>query len=176
MFSPRPLRSIPSAATRISCSAISLSASTRRTRHSPSSRRCWRSIRGTSRRSTRAASPTTCSAALPTRRHRTGPLAIDPDDQSTRNNLGLSLALSGDYDQAIAILGKLTLEPGATPRMRQNLSLALGLKGAKEDAARVSHGDLDQASIDANQKYFDAVRALMSEPAPAAGKAVPGKS
>jgi Flp pilus assembly protein TadD len=103
-------------------------------------------------------------------------LAISPDDQSTRNNLGLSLALSGDYDQAIAILRKLTLEPGATPRMRENLSLALGLKGQKDDAARVSHGDLDQASIDANQQYFDAVRALMNEPAPAAGKTAPGKS
>ena len=87
-------------------------------------------------------------------------LALKPDDRAARNNFGLSLALSGAYDQAIAELSKLTLEPGATPRMRQNLALALGLKGDDVAMARVAHADLDDAAVAENQRFFAAMRRL----------------
>jgi Flp pilus assembly protein TadD len=87
-------------------------------------------------------------------------LALKPDDRAARNNLGLSLALSGAYDQAIAELSKLTLEPGATPRMRQNLALALGLKGDEAGMARVAKADLDDAAIAENQRFFVTMRRL----------------
>jgi Flp pilus assembly protein TadD len=87
-------------------------------------------------------------------------LALQPDDRAARNNLGLSLALSGAYEQAIAELSKLTLDPGATPRMRQNLALALGLKGDEAGMARVAKADLDEAAIAENQRFFAAMRRL----------------
>jgi Flp pilus assembly protein TadD len=52
-------------------------------------------------------------------------LEIDPEDRTVRNNLGLSLALSGNLDEAIAILRKLANEPDALPRYRENLAFAL---------------------------------------------------
>jgi Flp pilus assembly protein TadD len=87
-------------------------------------------------------------------------LAIAPDDRAIQNNLGLSLLLSGDYDQAVAELSALARQPGATARMRQNLALALGLRGAESDAARIASRDLDPASIADNQRFVAAVRRL----------------
>jgi Flp pilus assembly protein TadD len=52
-------------------------------------------------------------------------LELDPEDRTVRNNLGLSLALSGRRDEAVAILRKLASEPDALPRYRQNLDYAL---------------------------------------------------
>jgi Flp pilus assembly protein TadD len=103
-------------------------------------------------------------------------LVIDADDQAVRNNLGLSLALSGGYDEAITILSKLANEPGATPRMRQNLALALGLKGSKADAARIARVDLDEAATKSNLQFFDVVRGLLPAAEPAAAPQDGGKS
>jgi len=77
-----------------------------------------------------------------------------------RNNLGLSLALSGAYDDAVAQLSMLTLERGATPRMRQNLALALGLKGDATNAARILRADLGEDAISTNLQYYEAVRGI----------------
>ena len=46
-----------------------------------------------------------------------------------RNNLGLSLALSGQHAEAIEMLRAVVDEPGAKARNRQNLALAYGLAG-----------------------------------------------
>jgi Flp pilus assembly protein TadD len=52
-----------------------------------------------------------------------------------RNNLGLSLALSGQRDEAAAILRKLASEPDALPRYRENLAYALSLRSGKTAAS-----------------------------------------
>ena len=52
-------------------------------------------------------------------------LEIEPEDRTVRNNLGLSLALSGNRDEAVAILRKLASEPDALPRYKENLDYAL---------------------------------------------------
>jgi Flp pilus assembly protein TadD len=57
-------------------------------------------------------------------------------------------------------LTKLSLEPGSTSRVRQNLALALGLKGDHSGMARVARADLDDTAIAENQKFIDAVRRL----------------
>src|SRR5207244_4438459 len=75
-----------------------------------------------------------------------------------RNNLGLSLTLSGHYEQAVAELSKLALDPAATPRMRHNLALALGLKGDEAAAAKIAHADLDENTIGENQRFHAAIR------------------
>jgi Flp pilus assembly protein TadD len=103
-------------------------------------------------------------------------LKVSPDDPTTRNNLGLSLTLSGNYAEATAVLQKLVMEPGATPKMRQNLALALGLEGSGDEAAKVDHADLDDASTEANLRYFSAVRQLMKEATPDTTAPDPGKS
>jgi Flp pilus assembly protein TadD len=98
-------------------------------------------------------------------------LTISPDDRAALNNLGLSLALSGHYDEAIKELSQLVLQPGSTARMRQNLSLAYGLKGDRSQSERIARVDLDEAAAKANLKYFDSVRGLAasaSASAPAA--------
>lgn len=91
-------------------------------------------------------------------------LAIAPDDRVIRNNYGLSLALSGNYAEAIAVLRPLVSEPGSTARNRQNLAMALALSGARSEATKVAEVDLDTASVNANLRFYDALR---STPAPA---------
>ncbi len=97
-------------------------------------------------------------------------MAIAPEDRVIRNNYGLSLALSGNYPQAIALLRPLVSEPGSTARNRQNLAMALALSGARDQATKVAEVDLDTASINANLRFYDTLRAT---PAPAEEAAPP---
>ena len=57
-------------------------------------------------------------------------LAGAPKDQMLRNNLGLSLALDGQADAAIAILRPLSREPNASAQYRDSLTFALKQKRA----------------------------------------------
>ena len=91
--------------------------------------------------------------------YRTG-LRDAPDDTILQNNLGLSLALSGNYDQAIKVLTTLVEEPGATARNRENLALALGLAGHMDDARWVVKDDLPESTITANLRFYEALRKL----------------
>jgi Flp pilus assembly protein TadD len=87
-------------------------------------------------------------------------LAFAPDNTALRNNLGLSLAISGNYDQAVVELSNLSLEPGSIPRNRENLALALGLKGDTQGAAKLLRADLDEQTVSGDLQYFAAVRRL----------------
>jgi len=87
-------------------------------------------------------------------------LQLAPDDRVLRNNLGLSLVFSHDYNQAIQILDALVHEPDATERNRQNLALALGLSGDDAKAQLVAARDLDEASVQKNMQYYDYVRSI----------------
>ena len=85
-------------------------------------------------------------------------LLLAPRSVAARNNLGLSLALSGDYKQAIALLAPLARNAAATPKIRENLALAYGLSGDAERAAMVSRVDLDEPNTSANLDFFARVR------------------
>jgi Flp pilus assembly protein TadD len=85
-------------------------------------------------------------------------LARAPKDRNLHDNYGLSLALSGNYDEAIKELTALAQEPGATARNRQNLALALGLKGDVADARTVARTDLDEVSVASNLRFYEAAR------------------
>jgi Flp pilus assembly protein TadD len=87
-------------------------------------------------------------------------LALAPNDPGLRNNLGLSLALSGNFDGAIAILRAAATGPAATAKTRQNLALALGLAGRTTDAEQVARMDLDEQSVQSNIAYYATLRAL----------------
>ena len=87
-------------------------------------------------------------------------IALAPDQLSLRNNLGLSQALSGDFNGGIATLSDLVARPGATARNRQNLALVYGLAGDDVHAALVARSDLDEAAVHNNLAYFTLLRSL----------------
>lgn len=85
-------------------------------------------------------------------------LAIDPSHAATRNNLALSLALSGDFPGATAMLRDLARTQTALPRYRQNLALVLALDGHSDEAAQVASLDLDPASARADVSLLGSMR------------------
>ncbi|MEL6979793.1 MAG: tetratricopeptide repeat protein, partial [Pseudomonadota bacterium] len=60
------------------------------------------------------------------------------------NNDGLSRLLSGDIDGAVRSLRRASTAPGASAQVRQNLALALVLRGDDEEARRVAKGSLPE--------------------------------
>ena len=92
-------------------------------------------------------------------------LALSPNNLQLNNNLGLSLALGGDFAQAIPLLEKTAKDPAATPRMRQNLALAYGLSGDDKRAAEVAKLDLDPAKVQENLGYYEFLRLLQDRKA-----------
>ncbi len=87
-------------------------------------------------------------------------LAVAPDDKMLWNNLGLSLTFSRQYEDAIDILSRLARQAGATPKMRQNLALALGLSGKEAAAAQVSRVDLGETAVAGNLRFYALAREL----------------
>ena len=87
-------------------------------------------------------------------------LALAPDDAGLNNNLGLSMALSGNFNGAIAVLRRTANGPNATPQSRQNLALALGLAGRTTEAAQVARADLDEPSVQSNLAYYAVLRGM----------------
>ncbi|MGH6797635.1 MAG: tetratricopeptide repeat protein, partial [Roseiarcus sp.] len=85
-------------------------------------------------------------------------LAETPRNVPARNDLALSLALSGHFSDAVEIMTPLARAATATPRIRQNLALIYGLKGDNERATALSRVDLDQPTTEANLRFFKFVR------------------
>ncbi len=87
-------------------------------------------------------------------------LRLDPRDLNLSNNLGLSLALSGEYEAAIDILSDVVEHPRAGAKHRLNLALAYGLAGRSEEAAQVARIDLDEQLVRQNLSYYHVIRGL----------------
>jgi len=90
-------------------------------------------------------------------------LARAPGDPALTVNLALSLAISGDYPNAIVVLQPLAIAPTASPHTRQTLALIYGLKGNVAEAARISRIDLDDPSVEHNLAYYQTLRELSPE-------------
>lgn len=88
---------------------------------------------------------------------------LAPADGALASDLALSLALSGDYDAAIAVLRPVATAPTGTAPERQTLSLIYGLAGERVAAARFARIDLDEVSVEHNLAYFETLRALSPE-------------
>jgi Flp pilus assembly protein TadD len=84
------------------------------------------------------------------------------DDRSLKllNNLGLSLALSGDYDEAIAILEEANGFPTAGSRHRTNLALAYALSGQAGRARAIMAMDTDEVSAQRAQAFYTMLASL----------------
>lgn len=79
-----------------------------------------------------------------------------------RNNLGLSLLLSGDVDAANVELRKVVSHPSASARHRLNLALGLVLAGDSRTAETVARFDLDNRSARDQIAYYETIKALGS--------------
>ncbi len=87
-------------------------------------------------------------------------LGLAPNNLQLTNNLGLSLALTGDFTNAFPLLEASARDPAATPRMRQNLALAYGLSGDDKKAAEIAKLDLNAAGVQENLGYYEFLRLL----------------
>jgi Flp pilus assembly protein TadD len=88
------------------------------------------------------------------RRHYASALKIKPDDPSVLSNIGLSYALTNDLKRAEATLRRAVAQPGAAPKVRQNLALVIGLQGRFAEAEQIVRADLPPAEAEANVAYL----------------------
>lgn len=87
-------------------------------------------------------------------------LKVAPNNVALRNNLGLSLALAGNYRPAMRQLEAVTRDPTAPPRARQNLALVYGMAGQTRRAAAAAAEDLSPDVVERNLAYYQAIRKL----------------
>ena len=80
------------------------------------------------------------------------------DTAATRSNLGLSLAMSGNAADALAILRPVAMQAAAIPRIRHNLAFALELAGQRDEAKRTLAADMPRGEVTAALAGFDAFR------------------
>ena len=80
------------------------------------------------------------------------------DRAAGRSDLALSLAMTGNYDEALEILEPIARSADASPQDRQNLAFIYGLKGDRQAALTLSRVDLPEAVAQANVKYFETAR------------------
>jgi Flp pilus assembly protein TadD len=86
--------------------------------------------------------------------HYASALRLMPDEPSVLSNLGLSYALSKDLPKAEATLRRAAAQPGAEPKVRQNLALVVGLQGRFQEAETIARGDLSPSEAAANVTYL----------------------
>ena len=95
-------------------------------------------------------------------------LALSADNPSILNNLGMAQAMNGDAAKAEVTLRRATEQPGASPRVRQNLALVLGLQGKFEEAKQIAGADLSPEKAAASVAYL---RNMVDDQAAAGGQA-----
>jgi Flp pilus assembly protein TadD len=86
-----------------------------------------------------------------------------PGDPALTVDLALSLAISGNYPNAISVLQPLAMSAAGTAQERQTLALIYGLNGNTAEAARLGRIDLDDASVEHNLAYYQSLRELSPE-------------
>ena len=87
-------------------------------------------------------------------------LDIEPDRVAASVNLGLSLALSKDPEQALRILRPIAFGSMTTPRIRQDLAVALALAGDDAEAASVLHKDIAPPQVLATVASYHLLQAV----------------
>jgi Flp pilus assembly protein TadD len=96
-------------------------------------------------------------------------LLANPGSTATAVNLGLSLALSGQGNEALQYLGPLAVGPDATPKIREDYAAALIASGRDADARQVLAVDLPPDQVDSAMTGFQSVIAQgITNPAPPA--------
>ena len=70
-------------------------------------------------------------------------LSLSPNNPTVMNNLAMAHAMMGDPKKAEEILRQALATPGATPKMRENLALVLGLQGRYDESRSVASAVLE---------------------------------
>jgi len=81
-------------------------------------------------------------------------LALAPDNPTIMNNLAMAHAMLGDPKKAEQILRQAVATPDATPKMRENLALVLGLQGRYDESKTVASRVMDSQTASSNTKYL----------------------
>jgi Flp pilus assembly protein TadD len=81
-------------------------------------------------------------------------LKIMPDEPSVLSNLGLSYVLEKNLKRAETTLRKAIVQPGVSPKVRQNLALVVGLQGRFDEAEKIAGADLPESEAAANVAYL----------------------
>lgn len=81
-------------------------------------------------------------------------LALQPNEPSVLTNLGLSYALSKKLDKAEEAMRLAVAQPGATPKMRQNLAFVLTLRGKYAEAKQTVAADLGEQKAADSVNYW----------------------
>jgi Flp pilus assembly protein TadD len=90
-------------------------------------------------------------------------IELAPDYVALRSNYGLSLALAGAPQEAIAQLVPVASATRSDARVRQNLAFAYAMAGNLENALQLCRRDLDESSSQRQLAYFMQLRALSPE-------------
>jgi Flp pilus assembly protein TadD len=81
-------------------------------------------------------------------------LALAPNNPSVMNNLAMAYAMTGDAQKAEGILRQALSAPGATPKVRENLALVLGLQGRYDESKSIASGVMTSDTASANADYL----------------------
>jgi Flp pilus assembly protein TadD len=95
-------------------------------------------------------------------RYRRG-LELLPRDPALSLNFALSLALTGNYPEAISVLRPLATGVTSSARERLTLALIYGLQGDRRSAEQMARLDLDPESVQRNLAYYESLRRLSPE-------------
>jgi Flp pilus assembly protein TadD len=90
-------------------------------------------------------------------------LDLMPDDPGLRSNYGLSLAITGQAQAAIAQLAPIASSRHATSRMRQNLAFAYAMAGDLGNALQLCRHDMDEIYAQRQLAYYAQLRSLSPE-------------
>lgn len=81
-------------------------------------------------------------------------LTLSPNNPSIMNNLAMAYAMTGDAKKAEDILRQAMAAPTATPKVRENLALVLGLQGRYDESKAIASGVLNSDTAAANADYL----------------------
>ena len=81
-------------------------------------------------------------------------LTLSPNNPTIMNNLAMAYAMTGDPKKAEGILRQALVAPGATPKVRENLALVLGLQGRYDESKAIASGVLNSETASANANYI----------------------
>jgi len=90
-------------------------------------------------------------------------MQLAPDYLPTRSNFGLSLAITGPPQEAVAQLAPIATARGSDARIRQNLAFAYAMAGDFENSLQVSRRDVDEQSAQRQLYYYMQLRAMPVE-------------
>ena len=90
-------------------------------------------------------------------------IQLAPNYLPTRSNFGLSLAITGPAQEAVAQLAPIATACGSDARVRQNLTFAYAMAGDFENALQISRRDLDEHSAQRQLYYYMQLRAMPVE-------------